>query len=136
MAKQSRPPPEEFRPLSELGEATRKQILNDWNKRHEGRPPPTEQELRNLSVFLTDNLELIEGAYAYYIYLALKCLVNKIPHRPFRPKVMAALVDMLLDAGVPLADARREIAQRSRKTVEAVKQAHLRYGKRTRDKSQ
>jgi hypothetical protein len=143
MAKPSQPPPKEFGPLSELGrkypaqrETMRKQRLDAWNKRHPSRPPPTEQDLRNFGVFLTDNPERIEEVDPFYVYHAFKWLVEKIPNRPFRPKVMAALVDALVDAGMPLGEARQEVSDRSGKSVETVKQAHLRHGKkRKRDKS-
>ena len=136
MAKRSRPPPIEFEPLAELGRKyVRPRLLNEWNRRQVDMSPPTEQDLRNIGLFLLDNPELIGGPYDFYIYLALKSLVSKIPNRPFRPKEMAALVDMLVDAGMPLSKARQEIADRSRKTIEAVKQAHLRHGRKKRDKT-
>ncbi len=134
MAEPKTPPQAEFESLAELGRVLRKQRLDEWNRRHKGEPQPTEQDLRNLGVYLIDNPELIGGRYDYYIWLALKCLVKKIPDRPFRPKVTAAMVDMFVDAGVLLGDARQKVADRSKKTVEAVKQAHLRHGKRKRDK--
>jgi hypothetical protein len=138
MAKRSRPPPIEFEPLAELGRKyVRPRLLDEWNRREADMFPPTEQDLRNICLFLLDKPELIGsgGPYAFYIYLALKSLVAKIPNRPFEPKQMAALVDMLVDVGMPLSKARQEIADRSKKTTEAVKQAHLRYGKRKRDKT-
>jgi uncharacterized protein YoaH (UPF0181 family) len=136
MAKRNRPPPIKFGPLSELGrkraaqrEALQKGLIEDWIKNK-----PTKIRLQNALIFLVQNPELIqEPHYSVYIYHGLRSLVKKMPRgrRPSQEDI-AELVDLCVSGGMSLGKARQFVADslRPRKSVEAVKEAHLRENRR------
>ena len=139
MAKLSRPPPTES--LAELGwksfEPARKRIFAKWSGILKEKPKT--RELRRICLLVMINPDLIDGPYAPYIYLILQQWLAKTPppKRPYSAKEIAEFVDLVIDTEAPpsKALAYQKVAEAFRMTVEAVKQAHLRQGKRKRGKS-
>jgi hypothetical protein len=140
MAKASPPPPIKFPPLAELArkyaaqrEARQKGLIEDWIKNK-----PTKTRLQNAWIFLVQNPDLIQKPnYSVYIYHGLQSLVKKLPRgrRPSQEDI-ATLVDLCVSGGMSLGEARQFVADSlsPKKSVEAVKEAHLRE-RRRRNKS-
>jgi hypothetical protein len=103
MAEQSRPTSAIFDPLALLGrrsarrDAERTLVFDEWNRRFEGRPPPTNRELRGYCKLLLNEPHLIQGQHAPYIYLVLQRWFAKTrpPKRPNSGEDIAVLVDIV-----------------------------------------
>jgi hypothetical protein len=141
MAKRSRPPPTGFETLAELGwktfEEARNRRFAEWNSILKEKP--NTRELRRICLLQMINPDLIGGPYAPHNYLILQrwLATTRLPKHPFSAKEIAEFVDLVIDTETPpsKAQAYQKVAEAFEMTVEAVKQAHLRHGKRKRDKS-
>jgi hypothetical protein len=114
----------------------RKLTLEEWKAMYRRRPPPMGPDLYLTCHSLVLNPQRIEGRNAWDIYHALQRLLAETPWPKFTAKEVAQLVDQLVENGVPLAGAREQTAKFLKKTTEAVKQSHIRFGRMKRDKSQ
>jgi hypothetical protein len=144
MADRRRSPLIEFGPLIELEgkyaaklDASRKRVFDEWNRRL-GDRMPTSRELRFHCKFLLNRPHLIEGPYAPSIFLILQLWFKKTPppKRPDPAAQIGELVDWVIDTEkIQPGIARQKVADAFKMTVEAVKQAHIRYRRAMRDKS-
>jgi hypothetical protein len=109
----------------------RNEAADRWRALHGDRPQLSDQRLRAMCIMLTSNPHRIEGRYDYEIYRVLERFLQVVPfqHR-LTPREVAALVDQSVDLGWPLGEARQRVADACERTVPAVRQAHLRYGKK------
>ena len=114
---------------SEIGQA----LVALWTGDGDGRL--TDRELREACQFLLANPDFIQGPFGKVIYQVLQTYVAETPVRPLSAKEVAAMVDQFVADGMPLTKARLVVARATRKTVEAVKQAHWR-NRANRDKSE
>jgi hypothetical protein len=108
---------------------------NQWKATHQGKPPPGPRELIRVCQDLVANPHKIGGAWDWEIRHALQGFLAKTPLRRPNSKEVAEWVDLFVEDGLSLAEARKEAAGFLKKSVEAVKQAHLRHGRKKRDKS-
>jgi hypothetical protein len=69
------------------------------------------------------------------IYHALQSFLAKTPWPRINSKEVAEEVNIRVERGLSLADAREQVAGFLKMSVEAVKQAHIRHGSAKRDKS-
>jgi len=120
--------------LESAQEPTKKQVLEKWSKVLK-EDKPTKLQLLITCDELLDSPHLIQGPLAPYIYLILQNwrTTAKFPKLGNTGKEVANLVDYFHKPGMRLATARKSVAELLGRTEEAVKQAHLRYGRR--DKS-
>ena len=143
MSKEPRRPPH-LRPLSaselllahSLPDRTQPKTpsLEQWKVRRRNWLSPPPYEVRLICRFLVAHPNLIvEERWHWYIYHALLSLIANM--KPPKPEEVAKLVDILMDIGVPVADARMQVARSLKKSIEAVKQSHLRHRRAKRDKS-
>jgi hypothetical protein len=105
----------------------------EWEAMYGGRSSPEEDELLLIcDHMITNPHRMAEGPSDWYLHHALQKLVTIVAKPPPRRKSekVAELVDQLMDAGIPIAEARKQVAASQKKTIEAVKQAHLRYGRK------
>ena len=87
-------------------------------------------------MFLLANPDLIEGGLmTRAVCMVLAHYVQLTPRRGYSAAETAELVDLSLGLDRPLAVARAYAERVTGKTAEAVKRAHLRFGKK-RDKPQ
>ena len=84
---------------------------------------------------LVANPHLIQGPYDWEIYHALQSCLAKTPWPRVNSKEVAAEVNIRVEGGLSLAEAREQVAGFLKMSVEAVKQAHIRHGSAKRDKS-
>jgi hypothetical protein len=98
--------------------------------------PLSKRELRDTAVFLLANPDLIEGGlFTPAICKVLAHYIKITPRRGHSAEETAEIVDLCLDMDDSQAAARAYAERATGKTAEAVKQAHLRFG-RKRDKPQ
>ena len=109
--------------------------LSQWQAKHRGKPPPEFPMLLLACQHLVANPYLIQGPYDWEIYHALRSFLAKTPWPRVNSKQVAAEVNIRMEEGLSLAEAREQVAGFLKMSVEAVKQAHLRHGSVKRDKS-
>ena len=147
MAKRSKPPSSWLEALTEYDgqlplhrRAERQRLFDDWITRLADRDPPTRQELRRHCQYMLDDPHRIERMRAPYIFLILQDWFAKspAPKKDYTPKQIADLVDWVIDTeNVPRIEACKKVQKAYPAiTVHAVRQAHLRFGKSRRGKSQ
>ena len=107
----------------------------EWEAAHQGRKRPSRSELFYFSLHLIENPHRIEGPYDWELYHLLQEVVANHPWHRLSSKEVAEMVDRLIDDGMPLAQARKSVADRLKKEPLAVKVAHVRHGKTNRNKS-
>jgi hypothetical protein len=133
MAEQKREfPSYELEPAQE--EARKKQVLERWSNALNEKP--STDKLLLICYELLESPHLIQGPYAPYIYLILQSWLakTKVPKRGNSGKEVANLVAYLVEAGWPLTQARKSVAEALGRTEAAVTQADLRHRKARRDK--
>ncbi|HET9535944.1 MAG TPA: hypothetical protein VFP43_11450 [Mesorhizobium sp.] len=109
--------------------------LSQWQAKHRDKLPPGRHELLFVCQHLTANPHEIGGPHDWEIYHALQGFLAKTPWPRVNSKEVAAEVNIRVEGGLSLADAREQVAGFLKMSVEAVKQAHIRHGSAKRDKS-
>jgi hypothetical protein len=119
---------------SERDPATKKQVLENGTVLK--RKPSTVKLLIFCYELLSSPHLIEEGSYAPYIYLILQSWLAKtrVPKRGNSGKEVAEHVAYLVEAGWPLTQARKHVAELLHRTEAAVTQIDLRYRKASRDK--
>jgi hypothetical protein len=121
-------------------EARRKRVFNDWTKGLADRPPPTTPQLLWICKDLLRNPHRIQGPEAPSIFLILQRWFARTPapKKDYTPKQIADLVNWVIDReNVRPGEAYLRVQKAFPAiTVQAVRQAHLRFGKSRRDNSQ
>jgi hypothetical protein len=108
----------------------RNEAADRWHALHGHRPQLTDRELRAIALSLTIDPYQIGGEHDWEIYLLAKRFLEAVPYQSrLTPRELAALIDKEVDLGWPLGEARQRVADACGRTVPAVRQAHLRYGK-------
>ena len=132
MANRSRGPSTLYdEPLATLGwkySAPRKRALDEWNRRHGDEPPPSPRAQRVFCRFLIDNPYLIGEPFDRYILPILRdWWANAGPPKRLSAKDIAALVDDLVNTGMQLTKARKQIADYLGMEFSAVERDHQRH---------
>ena len=106
-----------------------------WQAKYQGKPPPEPRMLRHVCQHLVANPHQIQGPNQWEIYHALKGFLANTPWPRLSSKEVGEEVNIQMEGGLSLGEARQETARLLKMSIEAVKQAHIRHGRAQRDKS-